>query len=169
MIAELLKWRLPMDATTLPRQYRVLVIDDDPRLNEMMVTSLRFLGKFEVITAFDGLQGLEACLDKQPDIVVVDVRMPELDGFQVVRALRGDPASQDLPIVMLTALVQERDELTGLFSGVDAYLRKPLDPFQLVRAIHEVLALDPHQRLAKMRSLAEIQLNSDPQKGREPS
>ena len=150
-----------MDNSPQTRPYRVLVIDDDPRLNEMMVTSLRFLGKFEVIAAFDGMQGLEACLTSQPDVVVIDVRMPELDGFQVARALRGDPATADLPLIMLTALVQERDELTGEMSGVDVYLRKPLDPYQLVEAIHEVIVLDPHHRLARMQQLSEMPLSSD--------
>lgn len=154
-----------MDVPSNARPYRVLVIDDDPRLNHMMVTSLRFLGKFDVVTALDGVQGLEACFTSQPDVVVVDVKMPHLDGYQVVRALRGDPETADLPIVMLTAMVQERDELTGLFSGADVYLRKPLDPYQLVKAIRDVIALDPHQRLAKMQHLSEITLKSDPPEG----
>jgi len=143
-----------METPFLQRAIRVLVIDDDPDLNDMMVTSLRFLGKFEVASALDGLAGLTLCVDAHPDVVVIDVRMPELDGYQVVRALRGDPATEDVPIIMLTALAQEYDELTGMLSGTDVYLRKPLDPFQLVQAINDVMALNTSQREARMNSLS---------------
>jgi two-component system, cell cycle response regulator len=152
-----------MENGSCERPVRVLVIDDDPHLNEMMGTSLRFLGNYEVIAAFDGKQGLETCHTYLPDVIVIDVRMPVLDGLQVARALRSDPETADLPLIMLTALVQAHDEVIGQLSGVDVYLHKPLDPYQLVQAIRDVVKLDPHQRFARMRQLADLSiLTNDP-------
>jgi DNA-binding response OmpR family regulator len=130
------------------------VIDDDPYIVDVISTSLRVFGQFTVLTATDSIVGLALSAEAHPDAIVIDVGMPHLDGYQIVRALRGDPETEYLPIVILSARVQERDHLLGMMAGADFYLDKPLNPFQLVEAIRAAVALGQQQRESRVEALA---------------
>lgn len=125
---------------------RVLVVDDDPGLLEAVTDGLELVGGFEVIPARDGATGLERFFSVQPDCVVVDVRMPGLNGYQFVRALRGDPASAQAPVIVLSALVQDHEQMAGLLTGADAYLTKPVKIVDLVQAIERAVQLTADER-----------------------
>jgi DNA-binding response OmpR family regulator len=120
-------------------KHTVLVVDDNRQLIEFLTDALEELGNFAVVTATDGAQGLERYYDVRPDCVIVDVRMPEIDGYQLVRALRGDPDSSSTSLIILSALVQDKEQVAGLLAGADLYLVKPVDPLELIQAIMRVL------------------------------
>jgi len=126
---------------------RVLVIDDDPSLLYALSKGLELLGGFEVLTATDGAAGLERFFAERPDCVVVDVRMPRLNGHQFVRALRGDSSTAQTPIVVLSALVRDQEQVAGLLTGADAYLIKPVKLKDLVQAIDRAVNLTAEERM----------------------
>ena len=127
------------DPTAKKQRHTILVVDDNHQLIEFLTDALEELGDFEVVTATDGAQGLERYYDTHPDCVVVDVRMPGIDGYQLVRALRGDPNSSSTSLIILSALVQDKDKIAGLLAGADLYLVKPVDPLELTQAIQRLL------------------------------
>jgi len=134
---------------------RILVVDDNEELVFLIGESLRRLGHYQVETASDGIEGLRRFYELRPDCMVIDVKMPGLDGYQLVRLLRGDPDSEAMPIVMLTALVQDRDRFDGLSSGADRYLTKPARPTEIVAAIREALAASEEDRIRHFQELSE--------------
>jgi CheY-like chemotaxis protein len=135
--------------------YKVLIVDDNPELLSSLTFALGALSSLIIETATDGAQGLERVYSSRPDCVVIDVKMPEVDGIQLVRALRGDPETAPIPIVILSALVQEADQALGLYAGADQYLTKPAKPQAVVEAIQRAIALNAEERAQRMRALAE--------------
>lgn len=133
----------------------VLIVDDNLELLEVLSEGLELAGPFSVVTASDGAQGLEHCLTYHPDCLVIDVKMPELNGYQLVRALRGDLETAEIPLILLTALAQDYERFAGLAAGTDRYLIKPVTPRELAAAIREVLALSALERERRYTQLVE--------------
>ena len=134
---------------------KVLVIDDNPTIVELIRYAVGLQGAYQVIVAYDGEQGLELVLAEHPDCVIIDVKMPRMDGYQLVRCLRGDPETADIPLIILSAMTREEDQLTGLLSGADEYLTKPFKPAALNEAIERVLRLTPEERQRRIDGLSE--------------
>lgn len=133
---------------------RVLVVDDDPGLLEAIAEGLELMGGYKVLAAPDGATGLEQFFSLQPDCVVVDVRMPGLNGYQFVRALRGDPETAQTPVIVLSALVQDHEQLAGVLTGADVYLTKPVKIVDLVTAIDNAVSLTAAERRRRAEELA---------------
>jgi CheY-like chemotaxis protein len=91
----------------------------------------------------------------QPDCAIIDIRMPDIDGLQLVRTLRGDPTTRDMPLIILTAMPEEQGLLPGLLSGADRYMTKPALPSELIPAIQNAIALSAAERGRRLRSLVE--------------
>ena len=115
---------------------RILVVDDEPNIRELLATSLRFAG-FEVHAAADGASALRLARQVEPDLVVLDVMLPDMDGFTVTRRLRA--AGKHFPVVFLTARDDTDDKVTGLTVGGDDYVTKPFSLDEVVARIRAVL------------------------------
>ena len=113
---------------------RVLVIEDNDIGRELMTYALQSFGCTTEVAA-DGAEGIEAARRERPDLILCDVQMPGLDGFDVVRVLKQDPTLRDVPVIAVTALAMAGDRERLLASGFDGYLSKPIEPQQLAAAI----------------------------------
>jgi two-component system cell cycle response regulator len=119
---------------------RILVVDDIPA--NVRLLEVRLLAEyFEVVTANSGAEALEICETSKVDVVLLDVMMPEMDGFEVCRRLKSDPATAHLPVVMITALNQVADRVRGLEAGADDFLTKPVNDLQLMTRVKSLVRL----------------------------
>lgn len=117
---------------------KILIVDDDPEIVELLSFNLKRTG-FATGTAGDGVEALKKARSLAPDLIVLDLMLPELDGFAVCEILRRDKATAGIPIIMLTALTSELARLTGMDAGATEYLTKPFSPKELVSKVEEVL------------------------------
>lgn len=116
----------------------VLVADDDPDILSLVRFRLERAG-YAVLAAADGQAALDLALDREPDLAVLDVMMPRLDGYEVARRLREHEATRQMPVILLTARVQEADVQRGVEAGVDDYVTKPFSPQELGARVQAAL------------------------------
>ncbi len=117
---------------------KVLVIDDDLDLQDLYKFTFESAGH-EIYQAFNGKEGLEKIEKTNPDIIILDVIMPEMNGFEVMQEIRLRPEMCLIPVIMLTSLSKAKDKLTGIKLGADDYLVKPLEPYELLSRVDELL------------------------------
>ncbi|HLZ29696.1 MAG TPA: response regulator [Chloroflexota bacterium] len=118
---------------------RILIVDDEDDIREVAQVSLELIGGYEVLTASSGRDGLAQARGSQPDAILLDVMMPEMDGPTTLRELRADPATCDIPVVFLTANTQAAQRLELGQLGAAGILSKPFDPLKLASDVAAVL------------------------------
>lgn len=130
-----------------PALERILVVDDEEMIRRVIALHLN-KGGFEVVLAKDGREGIELAKRCRPDLILLDVMMPEMDGYNAARRLRSDFATSQIPIIMLTARQEVDDKLSGLEAGANDYITKPFAVTELVARIRTVLNWSKRQRSA---------------------
>lgn len=118
---------------------KILVIEDEPEFRAALRMRLEANG-YEIMEAEDGAMGLDMARNKQPDLIMLDIMLPKMDGYKVARLLKFDEKFRKIPIVMLTARAQQTDKETGMAVGGDAYLTKPYKPQEMLEIIAKLLA-----------------------------
>jgi DNA-binding response OmpR family regulator len=117
---------------------RILVVDDEADLIEMVALRLQ-ANDYEVLTAIDGQEGLDKARQEKPDLIILDLMLPKMDGYKVCRMLKFDEKFKQIPIILFTARAQEADLKLGEEVGADAYLTKPFEPEILLAKIKELI------------------------------
>lgn len=122
---------------------KILVVDDDVAINELIKVNLE-LAYYKVITAFDGNKGYALAKQELPDLIILDVMMPEVDGYTVAKRIRENASTKDIPIIMLTALNMLQNKVQGFNIGVDDYLVKPFEMEELIVRVKALLKRTNH-------------------------
>ena len=127
---------------------RVLIVEDEKDVRDMLRLNLK-MGGFDVLEAQNGAEGLAIAKAELPSVVILDLMMPEMSGMEVCRALRRNPATSRIPILMLTAKSTEGDKVAGLEVGADDYVTKPFSPRELLLRVRAVARRQPDQGVSK--------------------
>ena len=116
---------------------KILAVDDEKHILRLVQINLEKAG-YEVVTGTNGREALEMVRSEKPELVVMDVMMPEMDGFEALKQLKADPDTADIPVIMLTAKAQDADVFHGWQSGADLYLTKPFNPMELLTFVKRI-------------------------------
>jgi len=125
---------------------KILVVDDEIYIVHILDFSLGMEG-YEVLTALDGEQALEKARAEHPDLVVLDIMMPKLDGYETCKMLKADPKTKDIPVILLSAKGRNVDQKVGFEVGADDYITKPFSPRKLVERINAILGQTSPNRM----------------------
>lgn len=117
---------------------RILLVDDESQMVDMLKMRLE-ANNYLVLTAYDGLEAFEKARKEKPDLIILDLMLPKIDGYKVCRMLKFDEKYKKIPIIMFTARVQDSDKAMGKEVGADAYVTKPFEPQVLLGKIRELL------------------------------
>ena len=147
-----------MSAIATERSTRVLVVDDEENITFLLGSALRHFG-FDVTTAASGRQGLDAVREFAPDLVLLDVMLPDLDGFEVCRRMRQD--GERVPVLFLTARDATEDRVRGLTLGGDDYVAKPFSLEEVVARIHAILRRHGRPTRTSLVTFADLELDDD--------
>ena len=116
----------------------VLVVDDDPVIQKLLQVNFELEG-YKVLTASDGVEGLERARAELPDAIILDIMMPRMNGLEVARALKASDDTRDIPVLLLSAKAQASDVTQGMEIGADDYVTKPFDPAELLERVGDLL------------------------------
>ena len=135
-------------------RHRVLIVDDDP-INTKLLASMLPKDKYAIITATSGEMCIEKTVREHPDLILLDIMMPDLNGYEVTRQLKKDPTTKNIPVMLITALDEQADKIKGLEAGADDFLNKPVNTFELRARVQSLLRLKVYHEQLKTRSQSE--------------
>lgn len=133
---------------------KILVVDDDPTMVKLINVNLK-LNNYSVVEATSGEQALDVLAGQPLDLVVLDIMMPGVDGWEVLKRIRGDRTTEEMPVILVTAKTQDSDVIRGWELGADEYVIKPFNPLLLVEVIKMVLDRSYEERLERRKKQKE--------------
>lgn len=137
---------------------RILVVDDEPN-NVKLISAMLFKEHFDIITAYDGKAALDIVNSRKIDLILMDIMMPEIDGYQVTQLVKQNPQTKDIPIILVTALQSEHDKKLGFDAGADEFLTKPINKIEIIARIRSMLRLKQYREQMVVRIQSEGQKN----------